>query len=102
MVTDLGAIAAADAIHAHTAKFHIGDTKRVAAAIEWYEPRIDFDKLLASGLISPLCLHTGFHRRALKSPVLRHMAHGARAHNWRSFFPIPGWWVDRERFRNRD
>ena len=48
MVTDLGAIAAADAIHAHTAKFHIGDTKRVAAAIEWYEPRIDFDKLLAS------------------------------------------------------
>ena len=48
MVTDLGAIAAADRIHAHTAKLHIEDRKRVAAAIEWYEPRIDFDKLLAS------------------------------------------------------
>jgi len=48
MVTDLGAITAADRIHAHTAKLHIEDRKRVAAAIEWYEPRIDFDKLLAS------------------------------------------------------
>ena len=48
MVTDLGAIAAADRIHAHTAKLHIEDRTRVAAAIEWYEPRIDFDKLLAS------------------------------------------------------
>ena len=37
MVTDLGAIAAADRIHAHTAKLHIEDRKRVAAAIEWYQ-----------------------------------------------------------------
>ena len=47
MVTDMGAITAADAIHAHTAKLHIDDRKRVAAAIEWYEPRLDFDKLLS-------------------------------------------------------
>ena len=43
----MGAITAADAIHAHTAKLHIDDRKRVAAAIEWYEPRLDFDKLLS-------------------------------------------------------
>jgi len=35
-----------DRIHSYTAKMHIKDPTRVAAAIEHYEPHIDFDKLL--------------------------------------------------------
>ena len=36
----------AEVIKRHTAKLSINDNERVAAAIDHYEPHIDFDKLL--------------------------------------------------------
>ena len=36
----------AEVIKRHTAKLSINDNERVSAAIDHYEPHIDFDKLL--------------------------------------------------------
>jgi len=46
MVTSKGTIEATNTISNFTAKMHIGDPERVAAAIAHYEPHIDFDALL--------------------------------------------------------
>lgn len=46
MLTQYGTIEATDKIAKFTAKMNIGDTKRVRAAIDHYEPHIDFDLLL--------------------------------------------------------
>ena len=48
IVTPLGTIDALETIKNYTAKHNINDTSRVRAAIEHYEPEIDFDLLLAN------------------------------------------------------
>ena len=59
MVTDMGAITAADAIHAHTAKLQIDDRKRVAAAIEWSAARISHVRVRVKS--SQVKLHSAPH-----------------------------------------
>ena len=46
LVTKLGTIEATNHMANFTAKMHIGDRSRIAAAIDHYKPHIDFDTLL--------------------------------------------------------
>ena len=46
MLTDKGTVEATNVMANFTAKMHVGDKSRIAAAIDHYEPHIDFDKLL--------------------------------------------------------
>ena len=48
IITSLGTIDALEAIKKYTAKHNINDTSRVQAAIDHYEPQIDFDTLLST------------------------------------------------------
>lgn len=49
MLTSLGTVAGYKAVQSCSAKLNANDSARVAAAVAHYEPRIDFDKLLAVG-----------------------------------------------------
>ena len=48
MLTSKGTIEATNFMANFTAKMHVGDQARIAAAIDHYEPHIDFDLLLNS------------------------------------------------------
>ena len=47
MVTKMGTVEATNDMANFTAKMHIGDRERIKAAIDHYQPHIDFDALLA-------------------------------------------------------
>ena len=46
MLTKLGTVEATNVMANFTAKMHVGDRSRIQAAIDHYEPHIDFEKLL--------------------------------------------------------
>ena len=46
MLTKLGTVEATNVMANFTAQMHVGDRSRIQAAIDHYEPHIDFEKLL--------------------------------------------------------